>query len=343
MKNRSASRGLKSRRGFALKPQLFAKQGRKNRDPFLDSPYGDVDYYDRGTDEYHDRGARVEGEFDGDDSDGFSHDYCGDPYCDECEVREGNDWTWQFLPQSLMYKTYLAGPKEPRLGTALLYNQTTNRWIMDSSLGARVGLIRFGTPDDLPPEGWQLDVEGAVFPRFDADKNLNLQSADVRFGLPLTWARGPYQAKVGFTHVSSHLGDDYMFLNPGSVPVNYVRNSMVLGMGYFLTDHFRMYGEAGYAFSRSGGAEEWEFQVGSEYLPLELGPGGAPFFAANSQFREENKYAAGLNVMAGWAWHGTRTDHILRVGAQYYYGKSSQYAFFRNHDELIGIGMWYDF
>ena len=62
-----------------------------------------------------------------------------------------------------MYKSYLAGNREPRFG-AQFVNERSGGGVWDSTLGARVGLLRFGTDNDFWPQGWQLDVEGAAFP-----------------------------------------------------------------------------------------------------------------------------------------------------------------------------------
>ncbi|MEX1229539.1 MAG: DUF1207 domain-containing protein [Planctomycetaceae bacterium] len=321
-------------------PRYVARRDSYGGDPFLNSANNDSSVYSR--ERYGVQGSYGEGEY-YDEQEYFAGEYGNGTYCDECQAAMDDGWMWQLLPDSLLYKSYMAGPKETRLGTALLYDDGAGSWIMDTTFGGRVGLLRYGSVSDIPAEGWQLDVEGAAFPRFNADHNLDLQAVDLKFGLPLTWSKGPYQAKLAYSHVSSHLGDDFMFQNPGSTPSNYVKNSLVFGLGYFLTDHFRIYGEAGYAFSRSGGAEEWEFQFGSDYMPVVLGPGGAPFFACNTTFREENDFGGAINVMTGWAWHGTRTDRLIRAGVQYYNGKSSQLSFFRTHDQLLGIGLWYDF
>ena len=34
---------------------------------------------------------------------------------------------------------------------------------------AHVGLLRYGAPGAANPEGWQLDIEGAAFPRLTLD------------------------------------------------------------------------------------------------------------------------------------------------------------------------------
>ena len=40
----------------------------------------------------------------------------------------------------------------------------------------------------------------------------------------------------------------------------------------------------------------------------------------------------------------TITDtNLLRVGVHYYNGESTQFSFFDDHEEQIGLGLWYDF
>ena len=64
--------------------------------------------------------------------------YLAEPlYADEYRY---DDWGFHFLPQGLIYRAYLAGPKESRLSTHLISLDDTTMW--DSTLGARVGLRR---------------------------------------------------------------------------------------------------------------------------------------------------------------------------------------------------------
>ena len=82
-------------------------------------------------------------------------------------LTNSNDcWKWQFAPNGLLYPSYLAGQKESRMGTQAVYVRDYG-WEWDSTLGGRAGLFRYGSDDPVHPEGWQLDVEGAAFPRLD--------------------------------------------------------------------------------------------------------------------------------------------------------------------------------
>jgi hypothetical protein len=259
------------------------------------------------------------------------------------QPRYGYYWTptWQFLPDGLLYKSYIAGPKEPRFASAWLHQQG-HGWIWDVTLGGRVGVLRYGTQGAVRPQGWQLDLEGAAFPRLDVENAENLMSSDFRFGVPLTWAAGPWQTKFGYYHISSHVGDEYLLTHPNFQRVNYVRDSILLGVGYFATDSVRLYGETAYAFHYSV-AEPWEFQFGAEYSPLIVkGRRGMPFAAVNVQLFEEQDFGGSLNVMAGWQWRSEISDRVLRVGLQYFNGKSSQFAFYNESEQLVGVGVWLD-
>ncbi|MEX2287543.1 MAG: DUF1207 domain-containing protein [Planctomycetaceae bacterium] len=250
--------------------------------------------------------------------------------------------TWQFLPDGLMYKSYLAGPLEPRFANVWLHEQDKG-WLWDVTLGGRVGIWRYGTTSIARPQGWQLDVEGAAMPRLDVEHQEDMESVNFRFGVPLTWAQGPWQMKFGYYHLSAHVGDEFLISHPGFERVNYVRDSVIFGVGYFLTNDLRIYGETAGAFHHSV-AEPWEFQFGFEYSPAVVNTGlaGIPFFAANVQLFEEQDFGGALNTMVGWQWRSGRSNRLLRAGLQYFNGKSSQFAFYNEHEELLGLGLWLD-
>ncbi|MBI2825005.1 MAG: DUF1207 domain-containing protein [Planctomycetia bacterium] len=252
-------------------------------------------------------------------------------------------WTWQLLPEGLIWHSYLAGPKEPRLASIWAHQQN-GQWDWDFTLGGRVGLLRYGTPNSFRPDGFQLDVEAAAFPRLSINNDRDLQSADFRGGFPLTYGAGPFQMKLEYYHLSSHLGDEFMIKNPTVQRINYSRDALVLGVSYFPTDNIRLYAEADYALFADGGSEPWHFQFGAEYSPI-FGPGfvGSPFAAINGSLRQEVNYGGSLVVQAGWQWLSIVTGRRLRFGFQYFNGKSEQYEFFNSFEQQLAIAVWYDY
>lgn len=253
-----------------------------------------------------------------------------------------SSWRWQLFPHGWMYPSYLANQRESRMGATFHYERTEH-WLADLAIGGRLGLSRWGTDDLIRPEGFQLDVEGAVFPRFRLDSTREFSSADFRGGLPLTFRRGPFEAKLGYYHLSSHLGDMYIENHPGALRAPYTRDAIVLGIGLRPVEDFRIYVEADYAFHTFGNADPWQFQFGVDWSTLRpTGLRGAPFFAVNGMIREDVKFGGNLTVQSGWQWRG-QAGQSLRAGVHYLNGKSNQGQFFNDFEHQIGLGVWYDF
>jgi hypothetical protein len=269
------------------------------------------------------------------------------PRGDESATMPGDPWTqdywsWQWLPDGLIYRSYLAGVKEPRFASAFMHEKDLG-WIWDIALGGRVGVLRYGDERSDRPDGWELDFEGAAFPRLDLEHDMDVVAVDYRAGVPLTYGCGPFQAKFAYYHLSSHLGDEFMLRNPGWTRINYVRDSLVLGTSYYPAESLRLYGEAAWAFRTDGGAKPWEFQFGIDFSPIApRGGHGSPFAAINGHLYQDLDFSGHLVVETGWQWRG-KSGHLMRVGLEYYAGKSDQYEFFNRYEEKVGLAMWYDF
>ncbi len=249
-------------------------------------------------------------------------------------------WTWQVLPDGLMYKDYLASNEEARLSSFLGYGNQTG-WTWDSNLGGHVGILRYGTQDPAWPEGWQLDAEGVALVRLDSSRSL--VSSDFRVGFPVTHREGPWEFKFGYYHLSSHLGDLYIESHPGIERINYKREQLVFGVAYRPIPDLRFYSEASWAFAEDGGSQPWEFQFGVDYSPAQPnGIWGAPFAAINAKIFEDLNYAGNFTVEAGWQWRGP-TGHTLRTGVEYFNGYSFQRQFYNDFQSFVGAGVWYDF
>jgi len=252
-------------------------------------------------------------------------------------------YAFQLLPDGLLFGSYLAGPLESRIGGTIRAN-TDGPDYLDGTLGGRSGILRWRSDNENGPVLWQLDVEGAAFPRLNVDEDGDVDSTDFRIGVPLTWRQGRWQKKFAFYHLSSHVGDEFIERNPGFMRINFSRDALVLGLGYFVTPDLRLYAEADYGFRTDGGAEPWWFQFGFDLAPSQpTGFHGAPFLAINAFLREEVNFGGTLTGMTGWAWRGDGTGHLLRAGLHYAVGHTSQLEFHQQSEQLIGLGLWYDF
>jgi len=272
--------------------------------------------------------------------------------CFPADLWAPRPWHWQIMPNNLIYTSYLAGPKEPRLAT-VWYDDTapsvvdpsvSEGWLWDSTLGGRASILRYGSDPVLHPQGFEVQVEGAAFVRLDPGDDRDLRSSDFRFGVPLVYGVGRWQTKLAYYHNSAHLGDEFQLKYPDFPRVNYVRDVIVLGGSWYPWDWMRLYGEIGYSFFNAGGSEPWELQFGTELLQARpTGGGGKPFLAVNGMLREELDYGGNVVVQAGWFWRGRRSEKLYRIGVEYLYGSDPQYEFTFYNQNRFGVGMWYDF
>lgn len=257
-------------------------------------------------------------------------------------------WKWRLLPADVAWSSYWAGVHEPRLGAAV-YHEVGGDTYGDAALGGRAALVRYGTQGgaNARPAGWELQVEGAAFPRLNLSNNWDVDATDFRVGVPLIYSREKWQWKLAYYHLSAHMGDEYAIRNGGAAAlaqrINYSRDAIVTAIAFYPLPAWRWYAEAGYAFYTDGFSEPFEFQFGVDVAePGPTGATGTPFFAVNGHLREEHDFGGNLSVQAGWLWRGPQTK-VLRLGVHYYNGKSSQFQFYDQFEQQIGGGLWYDF
>ncbi len=277
--------------------------------------------------------------------DGFDQLSDGDAaiFEDEPQHRFGEYFEFQVLPKGLLYRSYIAGEKEPRFN-AIWLNESRRGLVWETQLGGRVGLLGYTNFDEANPRAWQLDLEGGAQARVDPQQQSDLEAVDYRFGFLSTWRFGRNAYKAGYYHLSSHIGDEYLLRNPGFQRLNYVRDSAIVGMTHSLTDDMQIYGEVAYAAGHEDGAEPLELQYGYQYTPLRAyGLKGAPYFGINGHTRQDFHWITSVNTVAGWQWRGEESNHLFRLGLQYYSGPALQWQFAGRNETLCGAGMWFDY
>ncbi|MDO4586438.1 MAG: DUF1207 domain-containing protein [Planctomycetia bacterium] len=273
------------------------------------------------------------------DSDLYSIPTLNDEHWVKYDIQQ---WKWQILPTGLIYPSYLAGRKEPRLESVFTYDDDYG-WLWDISLGGRAPVLRYGTSESVLPEGFQIDIEGAALLRLDFERDRELAGTDYRAGLPITYGTKHWQFKTGYYHISSHLGDNYLLGN-FKKRVHYTRDELLLGIAYRPIPDIRLYGEAGWAFHTGTTTDPWEFQFGAEYSPVyrPYQSQGNPFAAINAHLFEELDFGGYLNLQVGWQWRGP-SNNLLRLGFEFYSGCDDLFQFHYAYQKKYGFGIWYDF
>ncbi len=254
------------------------------------------------------------------------------------------NWQWQVLPTGMMFPSYLAGRKEPRLG-CVFTDDLDYGGLWDIQLGGRIPLLRFGTKNAVQPEGWQIEVEGAALLRLDFERGRELAGTDFRAGIFLVRGYKKWQFKFGNYHISSHLGDQYILDHFRLPRIQYTRDELVFGAAYRPIPAVRIYGEAGAAYKTGATTDPIELQFGVEYsapYTHEDNLKGSPFAAIHGHLFQELEYSGYLNLQAGWQWRGPSND-LFRLGIEFYTGCDDQYQFHYYYQKKLGFLVAFDF
>ena len=262
-------------------------------------------------------------------------------------------WTWQAMPTGILFHAYQADNKESRLSGHVPYEFESKEWLWDPTLGGRFALVRYGNKSALYPEGFQIDVEGAVIARMALNHKWDMWGSDYRFGLPFTYRYQNFEYKFGYYHISSHRGDELMldYYNQTKDESgrglcyrrNYVRDCLEFGIGYRPDANWRFFTGFDYALNIDEGADRWQFKLGAEYSPILLpGGSGAPFLSLFMHWSQETDYNTNFCIQTGWQWR-TLYQHVLRFGGYYMNAYGDQYQFYYQHEKQLGIGLWFDY
>ena len=242
------------------------------------------------------------------------------------------------LPQTLLWKVPLANQREPRFFAK--FTNLNKQSYIDTAIGAQFGLGRIA-PEGHENEGFQLDVFGAVFTRFN-DRRL-LTAADYRAGIPLTYAKGPWSTKISYEHTSTHIGDEFSAVT-GRKQNALAIDEVVLGVSRYFGEHVRLYGQYGYAFltsARTNGNQRSRFDLGISYSNYaDTGVWGRPYLAYDMDLRQYQNYTVNSTFQAGWQWvhHG----RSVRIGLELYDGRSPYGQFYKQSENWAAIGFYYD-
>jgi hypothetical protein len=253
-----------------------------------------------------------------------------------------DDWMLrtEFLPGDILYPSYMAAPFQARMGTQL-HGVVGDGAKWDTTLGGRFGWIRTYGHDGTTIG--QLDLEGSTVVRTDPESSLDVDFTDFRIGLPYTIAHGRHRFKVGYEHLCSHLGDEYVMKHGLTTRDNYARDAIVLGYGNYIEPQTRVYGEVSYGW-RTNVARPWHFQFGVDSAPMHMtGFQGAPFWAVNGLLRQETRFGGTMNLQAGWAWRNQEIGRLLRTGLFMQSGKATNLSYSNTSETQVGWGFWYDF
>lgn len=205
----------------------------------------------------------------------------------------------------------------------------------ETALGYQLSAFRLAAGG---PEPWRLEVgvEGGVFARLSpVASNFGLIEADFRVGFPVSMRRGSWQARLGWVHMSSHLGDDFL-RGPGArYDAEVSRNGLTALLARRLGGAVRVYIGGDWNYLITPNVEKWAGRVGLEWMPVRHSSSRlGPHLALDLEIADLTGRLAGTGQ--GGVSFRTRPA-ILSVDLVGHVGPSPLGHFRSVHESYIGI------
>jgi len=264
---------------------------------------------------------------------------------------EVGSWRMELIPDDQIYPIYVADPRRPRLHIGVGYMNTdipdTTAGIVKLDAGARITLLKV-QPGSKDANEFSLDIEGGLFTEFDLFNGLDNIGWDGRYGAYVAWNRSDLVvARVGFRHISSHLGDEYME-NTGRTRINYTRDDLRVGIGYNFKNATLFYVEPSYAVHRGNEdrQEKWAIEGGIQYQgPYNIWKGSTGLYTGlHISSYQENGWNPSYCGQLGLKIKRDPRMTKLRVGFEGYVGRAVIGEYALDFDEAyLTLGLFIDF
>lgn len=287
-----------------------------------------------------------------------SEDYPYDPrWCSISDVAtaraSGARGIW--LPEDpILFRHCLADPRNITYSAGWRFNdKVIGKNVIDVSYGETIALYRWFC---MGPWGGelQLEVEGALWAVFAPLKEESpLVNTDYYIGVPLTYRCGRWQYRLRGYHISSHLGDEFLLMNPNFKRVNPSAEYLDFWISHYFTDEIRFYGGLGYIvhYDSSFKCKRFFGDFGLEVRIPRLGfvdttqqVFGTPIFAMHLRHREEFDKHVDMTYVLGYEWGKLcGLCRNLRIYAEYHNGYSAEGQFCWLPTNYLGFRVGYGY
>jgi opacity protein-like surface antigen len=251
------------------------------------------------------------------------------------------------FPSGDIYSVYVADPHRPSNSVAESFTvgggiPETRSPLTQVATGGRFGMVRFG-PAAPGGRAWQISVEAGFDALFDSQNKLDVVGWDGNYGLTVTTASSsPLAWKFGLTHVSSHIGDEYL-MRTGRERLNYTREELNVGAAWRWSPQWRAYSEAGVAYFRGDDAlKPWRLQGGVEW-DSGLGPCGrrfACYAAADLSSMQERDWRRDVTAAIGIVVQSV--GRTSRIFLEWHDGRPTANEFYTDTVKTLSLGLRMD-
>jgi hypothetical protein len=246
-----------------------------------------------------------------------------------------HEWEGEFLPSGVLYRPYLASPRQSRSSFKVHTSGSGNgKGRFETGIGVYRPLARWDAPDGSG-DAVEFSIEAAVFARFDASEDWDMDAEDYRYGFPLAYRIDDVTLKFHLWHVSSHLGDEYAE-RTGRKRSKYRFEEVSIGLSWDATDYSRFYGEAGMRVSTMGPAGGKRVQFGYEWVDA-ASDSAVPYFAMDLEMRSEQEWHLNRTIAAGILIPVRKVSTAVRLGVEHYRGKDQQTQFLTEDESYLSL------
>lgn len=281
----------------------------------------------------------------------------------DCRYQHGSEQsdegpTSEMLPSDDLFRPLLADPKQPQ--TFALWQSTKS---LTGGTFANIGSVAIGDNFGFYTRrkgcnGWQISLLTGVFAQFDLDtSNAALVNIDFNAGIPLSWRHGNWSARLRYYHQSSHLGDEFLGLNPDFQSINLQYEEVEMMVSYDLRKWMRLYGGGAVMVNRhpstiDRNTVQWGFEartptpMGQSYVfglltnPIIF----SPLLTADFKSVEEQNWYINTNLLMGFDMSRAGSFRRLRILFNYYHGYFPYGQFFYSQkSESLGVGAYFMF
>ncbi len=256
------------------------------------------------------------------------------------------------LPRGDVFSPLIADLKEPQFLASYLLSRAA---YLETGVGAvaygeNIGVVRW--TGGTATEGMQIGLAGAVFAQFDMrTASTDLINADYAIGIPMTYRRGDFSARLRVYHQSSHLGDEFLLrVRPDRVNLSFEAVEVLVSVDVAA---LRVYGGGEILFHREpSDLESTMMHAGVEYRHpapvLHLGTLGRAHWVAAADAKSWQRQDESLAWSARTGLEFTPVRDANRGGrrwsvlAEFYDGAAPYGQFYAEDISYVGLGLHFN-
>lgn len=253
-----------------------------------------------------------------------------------------------------LFKPLMASPRQLTYSAGWRFNdQALTKNVIDVSFADNVAFIRWC---NVWPFGGvlQLNLDGGVWAVFDPDDiSSSFLNADYYVGLPVEYAIGRWVFRLRASHISSHVGDEFLVNHPHFKRLNPSAEYVDFYVSNNFTDEIRLYGGLGWVVQhdRSFNTGKFYTEAGCEVKLYRYGfydpcqnLYGTPFFAMDFLYFDTYTRHIDSTYVMGYEWGKTcGCFRKMRIFMQYHDGYCLEGQFSKKACNYFSIRLSYGY